>query len=369
MGVFLANPDKIVSGAKTCERPSGPYPSIQQAAHDVFGDNIGKVLSIGGYVSGWFQCYNFGTVGQGAVIGIMEAYDDAHAKALAQALTISSTSSAKVGSLPGIPNAYLAAFPTSDGGNTALNAILVRGRMLSYVYIDTGNTPGGQGRLDATKTSAAQLLKAQDKSITSFTPTPASKLATLDDDPQLLDGKTLQPPTGGPTYWDGGYSADTYPEISDLPGLELPLLRANGFKEAYVRNGEPSGSGPFGSVTLYLVKDSAAAKHVARAEVSLAKRVDPKPTVMKLPTTKPKKKGQKPTPIGPAGLTCLLSYPSSTLSGYHPFRQDCWFAAKQYVLQVDIDWSADTLGDMKTRSKDVTQVMSLINKQLKLTPQ
>jgi hypothetical protein len=368
MGVFLADPSKSLSGAKSCERPSGPYPSIEHAAADVFGDNANKVLSIGGYVSGWFQCYNWGTSGQGAVLGIMEAYDDAHAKALAQVLTISSSSSVNVGQLPGLPNAYLAAFPTSDQGNTALNAILVRGRMLSYVYTDTGNTDGGQGRLDATKTATAALLKAQDTKLQSFTPTPADKLATLDDDPRLLDGKTVQP-AGGPGWYDGGYSAETYPEISALPSLELPLLRANGFREAYLRTGNPTDSNaPSGLITLYEVKDSAAAKHVARAEVSLAKRVAPIPTVMTLPTNKPKKKGQKPTPIGPKGLVCLVSYPTG-IAGYHPFRQDCWFAAKQYVLQVDINWGADALADAKTRSKDVTQVMNLINKQLRLTPQ
>jgi hypothetical protein len=335
----------------------------------VFGDTANKVLNIGGYVSGWFQCYNWGTSGQGAVLGIMEAYDAAHAKALAQALTISASSSVNVGPLPGLPNAYLAAFPTADKGNTALNAILVRGRMLSYVYTDTGNTAGGQGRLQATKTATAQLLTAQDNSLKSFTPTPASKLATLDDDPLLLDGKTVQP-AGEPGWYDGGYSADTYPEISAIPSLELPLLRANGFKEAYLRTGYPSdnSNGPSGQVTLYQVKDNASAKHVARAQVSLAKRVDPKPTVMTLPTNKPKKKGQKPTPIGPKGLVCLVSYPTGS-PGYHPFRQDCWFAAKQYVLQVDINWGADSIADLRTRAKDVTQVMSLINKQLRLTPQ
>jgi hypothetical protein len=368
MGVFLAKPDNILSGAKTCARPSGPYPSIEHAAQDVFGANVNKVLSIGGYVSGWFQCFNWGTSGQGAVLGIMEAYDDAHAKALAQTLTISSSSSVNVGSLPGVSNAYLAAFPTADKGNTALNAILVQGRMLSYVYTDTGNTAGGAGRLDATKAATAEMLKAQDKSLRSFTPTPADKLATLDDDPQLLDGKTVQP-AGDPGWYDGGYSADTYPEISALPSLELPLLRANGFKEAYLRTGNPTdGNEPSGLITLYQVKDSAAAKHVARAEVSLAKRVSPVPTVMKLPTNKPKKKGQAPTPIGPKGLVCLLSWSAGTVGG-HYFRQDCWFAAKQYVLQVDINWGADALADAKTRAKDVTQVMNLINKQLRLTPQ
>lgn len=363
MGVYLTNPTKILPGWKTCGTPSGPFPSINQAAKLVFGENADKVLSVGGYVSGWFQCYNGPSNGQGAVLGIMEAYDDAHAKALAQALTISASSSVNVGKLPGLPNAYLAAFPTADKSNTALNAILVRGRMLSYVYIDTGKTPGGDKRLDATKTQCAQLLKAQDKSLESFTPTPQSKLATLDDDPQLLDGKTAQP-GGNPGWWDGGYTLTTYPEIASDAATEMPLLRKAGMTEAYLRTGIPDidSHAPYGQITLYQLANAKAAKDVWKGEIEVAKKADPKPTGLPLPKGK-----QRPgAPPVPKNIQCLLTYSPSNPKD---FTQDCWVLAGRYVAQVDLNWQADDSTAAHTRSKDSSRVLQLVNNQLKLTPQ
>ena len=112
LGVLTAKPDKIRSSASTCPRPSGPYRSIRHAARDVFGDNADKVLSLGDYVFGCFQCYSFGgTLEQDAVPGITEDYDVAYAKALAQALTIFRSSTINVGSLPGLPRCIHRRFP------------------------------------------------------------------------------------------------------------------------------------------------------------------------------------------------------------------------------------------------------------------
>jgi len=53
----------------------------------------------------------------------------------------------------------------------------------------------------------------------------------------------------------------------------------------------------------------------------------------------------------------------------HGFGLDCWLVAKQYVLKVDIFWSADQGSVARELAKDSTQVMRLINKRLALTPQ
>jgi len=149
----------------------------------------------------------------------------------------------------------------------------------------------------------------------------------------------------------------------------MPMLRANGFKEAYARNGIPDNlaKAPSGAITVYEVRDNNAAKRVAAAEVSIAKRATPKPSVLALPQSKPKKKGRKSN--GPAGLVCLRTYQAGGGPGFHPFRQDCDLAAKQYVLEVDIFWQGSLGSIARQRANDPGPVLALINKQLALTPQ
>src|SRR5882757_7944502 len=134
LGVELAPADTILQQKHTCAIPEGPFPSMTQAAKLVLGDNTDKLLNIGGYVAGWFQCFNVNPAAQqGGVLGVLEAYDEAHAKSLAQVLTLSSSGSANSGTLPGMPDAYVGLYPTADPTNSSINAIVVVGRMLAYV--------------------------------------------------------------------------------------------------------------------------------------------------------------------------------------------------------------------------------------------
>jgi len=362
-GVELVSPDQIFKQKSTCSIPSGPFPTIQYAAARVFGDNTGKLLNVGGYVTGWFNCFDANpAVQQGGVLGVMEAYDEAHAKSLAQVLTLSSSGQASSGTLAGLPDAYLGLYPTLDG-NSGLNAIVVAGRMLAYVNVDTGRTKGGAARLPETRTMAAQLLKAEVAKLKSFKPTPVDKIGSIDDDPELLDGKTAQP-DGAPDWYAGGYTLDTFPAAAVEPAKQIPMLKRNGMSEVYLRSGYPTGDShaPIGGVTLFKLANAKAAKNVWKAELALAKDQDPKPTGLPLPKGKPRA-GAPPVP---KNIECLLTYGSTDAKS---FKQECWLLAGRYVAQIDLLWSADVSTAAHTRSKDSSRVLALVNKQLALTPQ
>ncbi len=369
LGPYQVSPDDIFHVKQdTCQIPKGPFPSVSQAESLVFGDNSGTLLKIGGYVTGWFNCFNIKGAKNsiGGVLGVMEAYDESHAKLMAQALAISTSGGkAKSSTLPGLPQAYVGVYPTSDASNSAINGLVVEGRMVVYVDIDTGTTPGGQGRLDTVRGMASNLIRKELAKIKSFTPTPADKIGKLDDDPQQLDAKTLQP-AGDPDWSAGGYSVQTYSDVATDAAKEVPVLKENGMTEAYYRTGVPSGetNTQLGAVSLYELKDKAAAKRVQSFELKLAKETDKTTTGLPLP----KGKTRKGAPVVPKDITCLLSYPNGT-SDFHEFRHDCWVVAGRYVAQVDLYWSAEDSKVAHTRSKDSSRVLKMVDDQLKLTPQ
>jgi hypothetical protein len=368
LGPSLVSPDDIFHVKQdTCGIPKGPFPSVSQAESLVFGDNSGTLLKIGGYVTGYFNCFNVKGAKNslGGVLGVMEAYDESHAKTMAQALAISTSGKSKSSTLPGLPQAYVGVYPTSKADNSAVNGLVVDGRMVVYVNIDTGTTSGGAGRLDTVRGMASNLIRKELAQLKSFTPTPVDKLGKLDDDPQQLDAKTLQP-AGSPDWNAGGYSVQTYSDVATDAAKEVPVLKQNGMTEAYYRTGLPSGETDtqLGAVSLYKLKDNAAAKRVQKFELQLAKETDKTTSGLPLPKGKPR----KGAPAVPKDTTCLLSYPNGT-SDFHEFRHDCWVVAGQYVAQVDLYWSADDSKVAHTRSKDSSRVLKMVDDQLKLTPQ
>ncbi|HVX43202.1 MAG TPA: hypothetical protein VHC49_04935 [Mycobacteriales bacterium] len=337
MGVHVIDPGDVLTHLGSGCFPDGPYPTPKETAAIVLGPDTEKFLVRSGYVAGWFQCFQVEEKnGRGGVVGMMEAYDEAHAGQLVSALGFSGIHpGSQAIDLPGLPDATVVRYPNFDK-QPVIWAFQRTGRVISYAYTDVKS--GGDAAVPAIRDTVTKLLKAQIAKTAGFTPTPVDKLGALDDDPQLLDGKLAQP-EGDPDYWNGGYSAETYPAIAGDPDRELPLLKHNGFTEMYRKEG--SGHG-YRVGMIFALPDVKSAKRVFAGRVQ---QIKAPPTPKELPAPKQMK-----------DVYCYLTNAGSTGG------QACVFRAGRYFLQLAIFNGPD-------KGRKTTALTGMIHKQLALTPQ
>lgn len=340
MGPYVVQIDKLLKGAVLSCIPSGPYPTPDAAGGIVFGLETSRLLTLGGYVGGWYGCFNLGSGERriGGNVGLLESSDPSRAATLITTLALGSVHpGAKAVTLPGLPQATVVQYPGYNH-EPVIAAFFRTGRMISYAW---GGANGGTARLPAVRSMVAKVLRAQAAEARRFHPTPVDKLSGLDDDPALLDGRVVQP-AGDPSWYAGGYSLATYPALADDPNEEIPLLRRNGFRELYLKDG--SSAKGTEEVWLSVYRSPAAARRVLAGEIPIVRSHYPNPRKVKV--------------RGVKDAYCI-AFKRSGESGPH---QECLFAAKKYTVQ------ADVVGLPKSLT-DTSAMRTLIGKQLAFTPQ
>lgn len=339
MGVHAVDPTDELDHANLDCFPTGPYPTPKNTAAIVLGPDTEKFLVRSGYVAGWFQCFKIDEKnGRGGVVGMMEAYDEAHAGQLVSALGFSGIHpGSQAIDLPGLPDATVVRYPNYNK-QPVIWAFQRTGRVVSYAYVDVES--GGNAALPSIRAAVTTLLKAQIAKTRTFTPTPVDQLGALDDDPQLLDGKLAQP-AGDPDYWNGGYSAETYPAIASDPDRELPLLERNGFTEMYRKEGSDADSG-YRVAMIFALSSPQAAQRVFTERVQ---QIKAPPTPQQLPAPKQVK-----------DVYCYVTHAGDSRG------QSCVFRAGRYFLQLAVFDGPD-------KGTKTTALTGMIHKQLALTPQ
>lgn len=344
IGLFAVPFDKVLPGAGTSCFERGAWPTPKAAAGGVLAETFSEdnntsreqTLADAGYTGGFVTCGGPKKSQTGGLVMLMETHDEVRAKVMINKLFISLGGlGGKTGKVPGFPDARVIVKKTA--GTYYLDAWVSSGRMVTYVAM---NSTKEQDALATT----GKAFAAQQPLTAKFVPTDYDKLGLLDDDPHLLDGRTVDAP-GNPSWNAGGYTAEGWRVVSDAPEREVPILKRWRTKEVYLRDGLSSDTVKGStSISLTLTPDAHSAAGLAADELKLAKSLYPDVK----PTAFPKIRS----------IGCL----AGDYKGTYTFPlQVCIFAAKQYVVYV-------SLLNGTAKPTDMAPLAKVINAQLTRTP-
>jgi hypothetical protein len=319
LAAVVQRPDLVfASFERSCE-PSGTFYDLAAltAFGGVFPDHAVPALKDNGYVTGYSQCRQSGA-NRSLIAAAFELESPAAARAAVAALAAALRGKgARLDRIPGFDGGY--AIELSDQPDPAdpkkttstVQRMVPHGALLNYVWAQAPDAPSA--RNGAARLILAQLARSRD-----FRVTAADRLGDLDDDPEGLRARHAELP-GDVIAENGGYDLASYLALAEDPVFERKVLRRDGMTELFLEaaTNEAGGRYVYRDVSLYHVRDRAAAADVARQLAALDRRVTQGIRVVRIPAM--------------PGAFCF-----GNGDRYGQLAQRCFFSKGSIAVQVDV---------------------------------
>lgn len=320
LAAVVQRPDLVfASFDRRCE-PSGTFYDLAAltAFGGVFPDNAVPALKDNGYVTGYSQCRQSG-VNRSLIAAAFELASPAAARAAVAALAAALRhKGARLDRIPGFDGGYaieLSHQPDPEDPKKTTNTVqrmVPHGALLNYVWAQSPDVP-------TARNGAARLILAQLARSKNFRVTAADRLGDLDDDPEGLRARHAELP-GDVIAENGGYDLASYLALAEDPVFEQKVLRRDGMTELFFEaatNKEAGGRYVYRDVSLYQVRDRAAAADVARQLAALDRRITQGIRIVRIPAV--------------PGAFCF-----GNGDRYGQLAQRCFFSKGSIAVQVDV---------------------------------